>query len=183
MFKKLYFLLAAICLVAVIVNSCKKDSHTNQQQSVITDPAILQAKNWYESTYPVTNTKLSTLATGAHLDLSQLIKPDWQHNTSYTRFNQSVLELPVDASSVKTAISLSNSPNGNPVYKKEYSRSSFLTLNNGTGYKAYVMTVIADSSYLKGDLTKLDHNKYNKHDADFCGAVVYSTPKGAFVNG
>ncbi|MGN8068222.1 hypothetical protein [Mucilaginibacter sp. SG564] len=182
MLKKLYFLLAATCFIAIIINSCKKDSNTAQQDK-ISDPVIAQAKNWYESTYPATNIKLSTLATGSHIDLSQLIKPDWQHNASYTRFNRSVLELPVDASSVKTAITLSNSPSGNPVYKKEYSRSSFLTLNNGSGYKAYVMTVIADSSYLKGDLTKLDHNKYNKHDADFSGAVIYSTPKGAFVSG
>jgi len=49
-------------------------------------------------------------------------------------------------------------------------------------YQAYIMTIIGDPSYLKGDLTKLDNNKYNKRDSDFTGIVYYSTPKGAFVN-
>ena len=183
MFKKAsLLLLAATCLVAVIINSCKKDSHPDSQNAV-SDPAVVQAKAWYESTYPVGNTKLNTQAITANPNLSQLIKPDWVHAATYARIGQPVVELPVDASSVKLNITLSNSANGKPVYNKEYSRSSFLLLNNGTGYKAYVMTVIADSSYLKGDLTKLDHNKYNKHDADFSGAVIYSTPKGAFVSG
>jgi len=44
------------------------------------------------------------------------------------------------------------------------------------------MTLIGDPSYLKGDLTKLDRDKYNKRDSDFSGVVLYSTPKGKFVN-
>jgi hypothetical protein len=64
-----------------------------------------------------------------------------------------------------------------------YSRSSFILLNNGSGYNAYVMTLIADSAYLKNDLSKLDRNKYNKRDANYSGLVLYFTPKGKYVGG
>jgi hypothetical protein len=78
---------------------------------------------------------------------------------------------------------LNNFAGGNLIYKKEYSRSSFLLLKDGSGYQAYVMIVIADSSYIKNDLTKLDHNKYNQRDKDFSGIVLYNTPNGSFVSG
>ncbi|HMG07786.1 MAG TPA: hypothetical protein VK609_04710 [Mucilaginibacter sp.] len=152
-----------IAFIAIIINSCKKDVHS-EQQTVITDPVVAQAKSWYESAFPLNNKtgalSVNSHATGSNMDYSQLFKPDWQHAATYTRINQPVVELPVDASSVKLDITLGNSAGGKPVFNKSYTRSSFLLLNNGTEYKAYIMTVIADSSYLKNDLTKLDHNKY-----------------------
>jgi len=53
MLKKLHLLAVFItaCLIAVMINSCKKDSYTEQQNKV-SDPSIAQAKSWYESTYP-----------------------------------------------------------------------------------------------------------------------------------
>jgi hypothetical protein len=45
------------------------------------------------------------------------------------------------------------------------------------------MTIIADSAYLKGDLTKLAKNTYNKRDPEFSGYVLYFTPKGKYVSG
>ncbi|MDN5284355.1 MAG: hypothetical protein JWR38_629 [Mucilaginibacter sp.] len=116
------------------------------------------------------------------VDYSQVLKPYWQQAANYKRFTDQVIEIPIDPSSVKLSTALGNSASGSEVYKKEYSRSSFLLLNDGQGYKAYIMTIIADPSYLKNDLSKLDHNKYNKRDSDFTGAVVYSTPKGKFVS-
>jgi hypothetical protein len=83
----------------------------------------------------------------------------------------------------KLAVSLGNSLTGAPAYQNIYSRSSFLLLKKFDKYHAYIMTIIADPVYLKGDLSKLDHNKYNKRDSDFTGVVLYSTPKGRFVNG
>ncbi|MBB6109695.1 hypothetical protein HDF23_002444 [Mucilaginibacter lappiensis] len=64
-----------------------------------------------------------------------------------------------------------------------YSRSSFILINNGGGYDAYVMTLIADSAYLKNDRSKLDRNKYNKRDADYSGLVLYFTPNGKYIGG
>jgi hypothetical protein len=173
-------LLATVCLAAVIINSCKKDSRNDQQNSV-TDQAIAQAKTWYESTYPVSSTKVTTQANGTNTDLSQIIKPDWQHNASYTRFNKKVIELPLDPSS-KFNPAIKNMTTGRSS-NSTYSRSSFILINNGSGYDAYVMTLIADSAYLKNDLSKLDRNKYNKRDADYSGLVLYFTPKGKYIGG
>jgi len=180
MFKKLpLLLLTATCLVAFIINSCKKDAHPDQQNKV-SDPAIAQAKSWYESTYPTGN-KLNSLATTGNKDLSQLIKPDWQHTASYSRFNQQVIEMPVDPS-VKFGSAIKNMTTGQ-ITNNAYSRSSFILLNNGTGYDAYVMTLIADSVYIKNDLSKLTRNTYSKREADFSGLVLYFTPKGKYVSG
>lgn len=180
--KKAYWLLlTTACLsIIIITNSCKKDSRTDQQNA-FADPAIAQAKNWYESTYPVNTNKITTQANGTNTDLSQIIKPDWQHNSSYTRFNKKVIELPLDPSS-KFNPAVKNMASGRSS-NSAYSRSSFILINNGSGYDAYVMTLIADSAYLKNDLSKLDRNKYNKHDVDYSGLVLYFTPSGKYVSG
>jgi len=177
-------LLASTCLVAVIINSCKKDFNKDQQNTV-TDPTVLQAKNWYESAYPVNiNSKLSlqSLAASADKDYSQFVKPDWSRAKTYTRFDQKVIEMPVDPSA-NIAFTWFNAANNHVFYKKEYSRSYYLLLNDGSKYDAYIMTVIADSTYVKNDLSKLDHNTYSKRDSDFSGVVIYHTPKGKYVSG
>ena len=185
MFKKAPLLLLAVtCLAVIVINSCKKDFNKDQQNAV-TDPTVLQAKNWYESAYPVNkNSKLSlqSLATSADKDYSQFVKPDWSQAKTYTRFDQKVIEMPVDPSA-KIAFTWFNATNNHVFYKKEYSRSYYLLLNDGSKYDAYIMTVIADSAYVKNDLSKLDHNTYSKRDSDFSGVVIYHTPKGKYVSG
>ncbi len=42
---------------------------------------------------------------------------------------------------------------------------------------------MADSAYVKNDLSKLANNTYRKHDADFTGLVLYFTPKGRYIGG
>ncbi|MDB5016751.1 MAG: hypothetical protein JWQ84_1583 [Mucilaginibacter sp.] len=181
-----FFSIFLLIVVGSIINSCRKDNKSVPQTVLPTPVAV--AKLWYESSFPVnssTNGKLVTQGVGTintTVDLSQHIKPDWQHSTNYKRFGKDVIEMPIDPSG-NIATALSNKPGGNAVYKKQYSRSSFILLNDGTNYEAYVMTIIADSAYLKNDLTKLGRNRYNKRDSDFSGVVLYSTPKGKFVSG
>ncbi|NNU33807.1 hypothetical protein HK413_06015 [Mucilaginibacter sp. S1162] len=50
-------------------------------------------------------------------------------------------------------------------------------------YDAYIMTIIGDEDYLKGDLSKLARNTYNKRDTNFSGLVLYYTAKGRYLNG
>jgi len=175
-------------ITAFIIHSCKKDS-TNQSSANITNPAVSQAKQWYESTYPVTTTLNSKQTTqsvnqisNVPFDYTQHLKPDWQHAATYNRLGAAVIEIPLDASSDKVASDFRDMTNNKVIYKQQYSRSTFLLLNYGTGYNAYIMTIIADSTYLKGNLSKLANNTYRKHDADFSGVVMYFTPKGAFVS-
>ncbi|HEY4326246.1 MAG TPA: hypothetical protein VGN20_19830 [Mucilaginibacter sp.] len=184
-----------ILFTALIIHSCKKDTSLTD----ITDPNVKLAKAWYESAYPVNagsklnyQSNYAVTSNGKPIaqnlnaannlfDFSQFIKPDWLHASSYTRFNDQVIEIPVDPAH-KIATALSNTSGGVVVYKKQFSRSTFLLLNDGSSYQAYIMTIIADSAYLKNDFTKLDRNKYNKRESDFSGVVLYSTPLGKFVS-
>jgi hypothetical protein len=47
----------------------------------------------------------------------------------------------------------------------------------------YAMTLLADSSYLNGDYTKLQKNTYRSKDKNFSGKVFYHRMDGSFVNG
>ncbi len=89
--------------------------------------------------------------------------------------------MPINPDS-KIALAVNISTN-KAMANKKYSKSSYLILKDATGYNAYIMTIIADSTYLKGDLSKIAHNSYSKRDTDFSGVVLYFTPKGSYVNG
>lgn len=173
-------LLATVCLSVVIINSCKKDSHTNQQNTV-SDPVIAQAKSWYESTFP-TGTKLSTQAVSGNKDLNQVISPDWQHGDTYTKLSAAVIEMPLDPA--HTLASVLKDPAKNISYNnKTNSRSSFLVLKDSSGYHACIMTLIGDPTYLGNDPGKLAKSTYRKYDPAFSGLVLYFTPQGQYLNG
>ncbi|TRW23598.1 hypothetical protein FMM05_13125 [Flavobacterium zepuense] len=113
------------------------------------------------------------------LDLSRVIQPAWDSATTYIRFDDDVIEMPTENTVLYSGL---NNESG-MAYNPAYSRSSFLLINQGGQYNAYVMTIIGDSSYIKNDPQKLINNKYKKHDADFSGVLLYSTPEGEFING
>ncbi|MBB5396347.1 hypothetical protein [Mucilaginibacter sp. AK015] len=127
------------------------------------------------------NQTVHTNGNGTGFDLSQKVKPDWPHATRYTRLGKDVIEMPICPDSKFKSI-LKKKIN-NQAYSKSYTRSSYLLLKDVKGYKAYIMTIVADSSYIKGDPGKLANNTYRQHDADFSGLVLYFTPKGKYLNG
>lgn len=178
-------LIILLTLSLFLINSCRKDEKTTQQTALT--PDVSAAKSWYEGAYPAITgeDKKSTSALhtkGTYLDLSQFIEPDWQHSVSYVKQSKGVIELPIDPGN-KINSTLKNIVNNNTYADKANSRSSFIFLKDGNGYKAYIMTIIADASYLKNDISKLANNTYRKHDADFSGLVLYFTPKGKYLNG
>ncbi|MDB5008303.1 MAG: hypothetical protein JWP45_2696 [Mucilaginibacter sp.] len=102
-----------LIVIGSIINSCRKDNKSISQTVLPTPVAV--AKLWYESSFPVhnnTNGKLVTQGIGSintTVDLSQHIKPDWQHSTNYKRFGKDVIEMPIDPSG-NIATALSNKP-------------------------------------------------------------------------
>ena len=56
-------------------------------------------------------------------------------------------------------------------------------LKSGRQYQAYIMTVIANPEYVKGDTGKLANNTYRKHDADFSGVVNLLYTKRRYAGG
>ena len=185
--KKIYLVLFAFTvLIAATINSCKKDARTQQQQSAITDPAVLQAKNWYNNTYmTATVNKSVNSAVNADdytpLNFAKNTKADWGSAVGYHRFSDDVLEIPIDPAAPVQA-DLKNLQT-NEYFKKEYSKLSYLILKQGENYRAFIMLVIADSAYIKNNPAKLSNNKYNKKDDDFGGTVLYFTPGGKIVSG
>lgn len=185
-FKPIILQLICIILVSVvfIIHSCKKDN----KSATIADPTINKAKEWYEATYSTPTVRFAVKINGStrssgnsRFDYSKHIKPDWQHGTKYNRYNSDVIELPLDPSSDKISSAFKNMTTGKTVYKPQYSRSSFLLMHDGTGYRAYVMTIIGDSAYMKNDPGKLALTTYRKRDPNFSGMVAYFTPDGKFV--
>jgi hypothetical protein len=164
-----------VLIIAFIINSCRKDNKTTPQ--TISTAAVQQAKTWYENAYPVTSdvvaSKITTqsvnTAAKATFDLSQIIKPDWQHPATYARLGSNVIEMPVEPGA-NFGLDIKNIS-----ASKKYNKTTFLLLNNGKGYQAYIMMIMADSAYVKNDFSKLAHNSYRQHDAD--GDVFY--PKRA----
>jgi len=121
-------------------------------------------------------------AVNSSFDLSQYIKPDWNHAGKYMRLGKNVIEIPVDPSG-KLGSSILIQNTGRILNSKENSISSFILLNDGKNYSAYVMTLIADSDYVKSDPGWAAHNTYRKRDPAFSGLLLYFTPRGQFVNG
>lgn len=68
-------------------------------------------------------------------------------------------------------------------FSQSGSLTSMLILKQGKQYVAYAMTIMGDSSYIKGDYSKLANNTYRKKDKDFTGWVLYHQLNGTFVNG
>lgn len=176
---KLFFLIS----FSFIINSCKKDSKYYTQVSFNSE--IEQAKNWYESLYPstaVSNTKLISNATGNSINFSKRIKPDWGKSSSYSRLGKKVIEMPIPTDN-NFGAEYKNTKTGEVYSGKKYNRTYFLLLNNGKNYQAFIMMIMADPAYVNNDFSKLSHNTYRKHDADFSGLVLYFTPDGRYVGG
>lgn len=181
--KNLLLILVITC-ISIFYISCKKNANSIADKN--SDQDVDKAKAWYEAQY---NNKLpgtTVASTGGAVDnrdLSQLIKPDWKNPSVYKKFNNDVIEMSIDPTSTKLSSALKNGTTNQIISNKEYSRSSYIFLNNGTNYQAYVMTLIADSSYVKNDPSKLANNTYKKRDVDYSGLVLYFTPRGEYVNG
>jgi hypothetical protein len=61
--------------------------------------------------------------------------------------------------------------------------TDLLIVKQQSGFSMYAMTIVADSSYLKGNYNKVANNSYAKMDSNFTGAVLFHRMDGTFVNG
>ncbi|MCQ6958808.1 hypothetical protein [Mucilaginibacter aquariorum] len=187
--KKLYpksktsaFKLCLILMTSVaVIYGCRKDISKIGEPLPLTasDPKIGVAKTWYETNFPkkVKESGQATHTIGDEFDLSQFFNPNWNNAKNYNRYNNDVIEIPIDSAS-KIALKI-----GSGESSQNNSRSSVLILKRGQSYGAYVMTIVGDADYVNGDASKLANNSYNKRDADFSGMVYYTTPQGKFVSG
>ncbi|MGZ3753707.1 MAG: hypothetical protein ACXVAY_02040 [Mucilaginibacter sp.] len=181
-----------LIFTAIIIHSCKKDNKNQLQDTDITDPNVLAAQAWYNTSYPAsaatsTSTTQATQSTGAQqatTDWSKIISPYWSKAAAFTsKKGLNIVEAPALK---KGDMAFARSMPAN-LSKYDFSQSGSLTsmliLKQGTQYAAYAMTIMGDSSYIKGDYSKLANNTYRKKDKDFTGWVLYHQLNGTFVNG
>ena len=179
------YVLATLLLTGLFIYGCKKDFKETAQ---LNNPVIDEAKSWYETEYPANTLTGNTIIQGTKstgkqpLDFSNRIKPDWKHFANYKRLGKDVIEMPINPEHNMGA-EFKNMTSGNVYSDKKYNRTYFLLLKDSVGYKAYVMMIMADPAYVKDDFSKLNHNTYQKHDADFSGLILYFTPKGRYLGG
>ncbi|MBS1519960.1 MAG: hypothetical protein JST50_03100, partial [Bacteroidetes bacterium] len=68
-------------------------------------------------------------------------------------------------------------------FSRSGSKTSLLIVKVQNAMNMYAMTIVADSSYLKGNYNKLANNTYQKIDTNFTGTVFFNQMDGTFVNG
>jgi hypothetical protein len=109
-----------IIIVALAFYSCRKE--LNLIEDSPSDQNVVDAKNWYENSFPVNNSLKSTNAvTESNSDLSQKIKPDWSHTSVYNRFGKEVIEMPIEEPTKFRSI-LKNRSTNRLFGRKEYNQ-------------------------------------------------------------
>src|SRR5471030_2993102 len=127
---RLYPVWIVLLAALFIIHSCKKDNKTPP----LADPVLNQAKEWYESTYPVAGnsrmliTQNTRPASSGVFNYSQYVKPDWNYAGKYARLGKSVIEMPIDPS-VMLGSSLMIQNTGKILNPSANSINSFILLN------------------------------------------------------
>ena len=175
-----------ILMAAFIIHSCKKDN-TAKNQAVSSEVMVSLAKQWYNAKYPATtgNSKLATqsLGRGSTQDWSKTFSPYWDKANTFLIDSLTFIELPALK---KGNMAMSLNPNIDPNkfnFNTSGSLTSLIIVNKSGVFYIYAMTILADSSYLKGNYNKVSNNTYRHRDADFTGVVYYNRLDGSFVNG
>jgi hypothetical protein len=180
-----FFTILIIVSAALVIHSCKKDKPELSKTIAINDPTISRAKLWYDSTYTVanTNTKISTQSIGKPSnDWNKMFKPYWAKANKFTQDGMTIVELPA-LKEGNMAMSFLKVDSSKFDFSKSGSLTSLLIIEYQNNFTMYAMTILADSSYLKGDYSKLQNNTYQKKDKDFTGRVYFNRMDGSLVNG
>src|ERR1700750_2209874 len=80
--------IAIFLIIAFVIHSCKKDKINDAKATlIISDPLVISAKKWYDSTYDLANkSKLTTQSVSRQThDLSKKFLPDWTKVSVFTR--------------------------------------------------------------------------------------------------
>ena len=193
--KKIYarsnlLIVLLLLLVGTIVYSCRKEKQENATEPKITDQQLLLAKTWYKNNFSSSNTIASSLTNRANATSTanppswdNILSPAWEKANTFVIDSITYFELP--AAKTKGDLAFSRKDIGKAMFdfSKSYSRSSIIVRKSKNGYSAYLMTILADSAYLNGDLSKLNKNTYQKKDEHFSGLVFFHKLNGKFNNG
>jgi hypothetical protein len=178
-----WLLVFAVLSIALIVNSCKKDANSNEQNK-LADSTLNEARQWYENTYSLNSSpdKQIINGIGKKRDWSKILRPNWDKAEAFVSKGLNFIELPATKRG-DMAFTTKDLPPGQFDFKNANSATSLLLIKQNGEYAIYAMTILADETYLKGNRSKLKNNTYRNRDQDFTGRVFYHTMDGTFING
>src|ERR1700733_11098479 len=104
--------------------------------------------------------------------------PYWDKANAYTIDSLPYIELPA----LKRGDMAMSYQSVNPAsfdFSKSQSLTSLIIVSKNGNFYMYAMTLLADSSYLNGDDTKLAKNSYRYKDKNFSGNVYYHRMDGS----
>jgi len=168
-----------------IIHSCKKEKPSNKTPIVTDSQMVNLARQWYDAKYPgVNNGKLTTQSTEKSTqDWSKAFSPYWAEANTFVIDSLTFIELPA-LKKGDMAMSLRSGIDPKSFnFSKSGSLTSLIIVNKNGMFYLYAMTILADSTYLKGDYTRVKHNTYRNREADFTGEVFYNRMDGSLVNG
>ena len=188
--KNIHFYYRNIILLLLLffgINSCKKDYIPNEDIEIISEvpPGIV---GWYNQR-AVNN---GIVINGLHNynpnesikneDKKLTLEPEWAKAVSYKKGDSTIAEVPVNGKG-RIAFSTSSRDPNSFDFEKSTSFTQFLFIQTPRKIRGVFMTIVAEDSYLKGNLKKLQNNSFRKKEKDFSGFVLYHSIKGIFLNG
>jgi hypothetical protein len=178
--KELIILL--IMLIGYLI--CKVDKPKKESSVAITDPAIREAKKWYDSTYrAATDAKLSESNIEKYSsDWNKKFRPDWPEAQIFDENDATIIEIPALKNGEMT-LSFSRPDAVNVDFNKSGTTTSLLIVKRKMEFNLYAMTIVASASHLKANDGKPPINNYRKKDKNFEGAVFFNKMDGTFVGG
>jgi hypothetical protein len=116
-------------------------------------------------------------------DWSKKFLPKWEKANTFTKDGITYIELPAIKIGDMAVLFSRPADTVNFDFSKSGTLTSLLIVKGQKNYNMYAMTILADTSYLKGDYSKLANNTYQKMDKDFTGSVFFNQMDGTVVNG
>lgn len=175
-----------LIIAVLIIHSCKKDKLEQAKAINTINPAISQAKQWYDSTFTSasSNSKQSTQSVGSrYRDWSKKFLPYWAGASIFSQDGLTFIELPAIKKGDMALAYTKPKDTANFDFGRSGTLTHLLIVKQQNNLSMYAMTILADTSYLKGDYSKLAHNSYQSMDSNFTGAVLFNQMDGTFVNG
>ena len=171
-----------IMLVGYLISKIEKPKKGSKLAA--NDPAIREAKQWYDSTYRAAgDAKLSKQLTEKYANnWNKKFRPDWLEAQGFNERENLIIEIPALKNGEMT-LSFSGPDNPDVDFNKSGTTTSLLIVKRKEGFSLYAMTIVASAAHLKANHGRPGNNTYQKKDMNFEGAVFFNKMDGTFVNG
>ncbi len=186
------FKLTIVILVSVslLVYSCIKQDFLNPPGTELNENFKLsEARSFFENNatdlrlVDFNHSPITVLETKSSY-IQENIVPDWEQATQTCNSNSIMFEIPLNQTSVKTALIVSKKDSAGLQTKRVKAESSLIvqkfTANDAVRY--FVVTVIGEY-YGKGEINKVNPFRYNGDRRKFNGYMIISDVDGEFQTG